>query len=204
MPPERGGSERVGARRVGGMMFAKLGPVTMLLLAMPGAAGSAEPGAAPVPAAVIALSGCWTGKGAVMGKPVAIALSAYPIVQDAMLAVEAASSALADPSDDYAAHLIFGGDTRGPTPSAAKPTGDRIVGYWADSFGGAFAATGRGESRAGGFDITYRYANGSFVNRWRGAGDRLTWQIVSVDRKGRETPFAHYALTKTACRSAAS
>ncbi|WP_307090027.1 hypothetical protein [Sphingomonas faeni] len=44
-----------------------------------------------------------------MGKAVAIAVNAYPIVQDAMLAVEAASSALADPQDQYAAHLVFGG-----------------------------------------------------------------------------------------------
>lgn len=155
-----------------------------------------EPSAPPVPSRVIALGGCWAGRGEVMGKPVTTTAVAKPIVQGAMLALDAESSALMDPSDRYSAHLIFGGagERRGTTA-------DQIIGFWTDSFGGAFAASGRGESRPDGFDITYRYADNAFVNRWRFAGDRLTWHITARDRKGAETPFAHYSLQKTACRT---
>ncbi|MCD2325228.1 hypothetical protein LQ953_14490 [Sphingomonas sp. IC-56] len=132
-----------------------------------------------------------------MRKPVGMAISVYPIVQGAMLAIEVASSAVEDPDDEYAAHLIFGG--AGKQPGAA-PGG--ITGYWADSFGGAFAASGRGESRPGGFDITYHYPDMAYVNRWRLAGDRLTWQIVARDKKGAEKPFASYTLHKAACGEA--
>lgn len=171
--------------------------IVAVLLAAPSAGWGMEPGGTPVPASVRALNGCWQGEGSVMGKAVAIAVNAYPIVQDAMLAVEAASSALADPEDQYAAHLVFGG---------GKPTGavpGSVVGYWADSFGGAFAAEGRGDVRPGGFDITYQYPDRAYVNRWRMSGDTLTWEIVARDRKAVEKPFASYALHKTACRSSA-
>jgi hypothetical protein len=166
------------------------------LLAISSAGRTAEPSASPVPASIYALDGCWEGRGDVMGKPVAIAVSAYPIVQNAMFALEAASSAIADPSDQYAAHLVFGGASKqaGATPNA-------IVGYWADSFGGAFSASGKGESHPDGFDITYQYPDDAFVNRWRLSGDRLTWQIVARDGKGIEKPFASYTLHKTTCRS---
>lgn len=174
-------------------MFKKLCCVATLALAL-SPAQAAEPGTTPVPPAVRALTGCWEGRGEVMRKPVAIAVSAYPIVQDAMLALEAASSALDDPEDKYAAHLIFGG--AGKQAGAAA---DGITGYWADSFGGAFAALGRGESRSDGFDITYHYPDDAYVNRWRLAGDRLTWQIVARDNKGAEKPFASYTLHKAAC-----
>ncbi|UYY57964.1 hypothetical protein [Sphingomonas sp. S2-65] len=169
--------------------------VAAALLAASSAAPAAEPAATPVPASVRALSGCWEGRGEVMGKAVAVAISAYPIVGDAMVAVEAASSAIADPEDQYAAHLILGGGGKQPN-KAAEP----IVGYWADSFGGAFAASARGESRADGFDMTYQYPDNAYVNRWRIAGDRLTWEIVARSKGGVQKPFAKYALRKGACR----
>ena len=177
------------------MMFGRLCWTATALLAASSASRAAEPGSIPVPASVLALTGCWEGRGEVMGKSVAIAVNAYPIVQDAMLAVEAASSAIADPQDQYAAHLLFGGAAKQPGTAGAP-----VVGYWADSFGGAFAAPGRGESRPGGFDITYRYPDDAFVNRWRVSGDRLTWQIVARDGKGAEKPFASYTLQKATCR----
>lgn len=176
-------------------MFGKLVCVAAML-AMPSVSAAADRPATPIPASVAALSGCWEGRGEVNGKPVAIFVAAYPIVRNAMLAIEAASSAVADPDDQYAAHLVLGG-----VRSAAG--GDRIVGSWADSFGGAFAAGGEGESRAGGFDITYRYPDGAFVNRWRVSGKDLTWRIVRRDAKGAEKPFADYRLEKAACRASA-
>jgi hypothetical protein len=132
-----------------------------------------------------------------MSKPVTIAVIAKPIVQDAMLAFEVESSAVADPRDRYSAHLIFGGASKQPGKSA-----DQIVGFWADSFGGAFAASGQGESRSDGFDVTYQYPEDAFVNRWRLSGSRLTWQIVARDGKGAEKPFASYVLHREACRPA--
>jgi hypothetical protein len=112
----------------GGLMIGK--PcIAMVMLAASSTGSALEAGVMPVPTSVNALGGCWEGQGTVMGKAVAIAVNAYPIVQDAMLAVEAASSALADPQDQYAAHLVFGGTGR-PSKTGAGP----IVGYWADSF----------------------------------------------------------------------
>ena len=178
-------------------MFGKLCGAAAVLAGLSSVAHAAEPGATSMPTAVSALAGCWEGRGEVMGKAVAIAVNAYPIVHDAMLALEAASSAINDPQDQYAAHLLFGGASKSPGQAV-----DTIVGYWADSFGGAFAAPGRGESRADGFDMTYLYPDASYVNQWRLSGDRLNWQIVARDGKGTEKPFARYTLHKTACRAA--
>lgn len=165
------------------------------LLAHSTVAHAQEPGATPIPAAVAALAGCWDGRGEVMGKSVRIAISARSIVQNAMLALDADSSAVADPKDRYAAHLIFGG-----TDVSEAAPGSNIVGFWADSFGGAFTATGRGESRSDGFDMTYRYPHAAFVNRWRPTNNRLSWQIVARNAEGIEKPFASYLLRKVPCR----
>lgn len=166
----------------------------LALTILPSAASAAESGTPAVPAKVAALAGCWEGRGEVMGKPVITSVVARPIVQDAMLAVDAESRAAADPKDLYSAHLIFGGAGQQPGASA-----DQIVGFWADSFGGAFASSGRGETRPEGFDITYTYPDDAFVNRWRLSGDRLSWQIVTRDGKGVEKPFASYTLRKATC-----
>ena len=157
-------------------------------------ANAAPPDAAPIPAAVAAMRGCWRGAGVVMSKAVTTTLTAKSIVRDAMFVVEVDSSATADARDRYAAHLIFGGTDRQPTTAT-----ETIVGFWADSFGGAFAANGIGVSRPDGFDITYQYPDDAFVNRWRLTGNRLSWKIVARDRTGTEKPFASYELAKTAC-----
>lgn len=157
---------------------------------MASAAPAAEPGAAPVPAGVGALAGCWTGKGEVMGKAVSITLAARPVALGVLMTVDADSTALADPADRYAAHLTFGG---------AKA--DSITGFWADSFGGDYAATGHGSPRPGGFDMTYDYGADAFVNRWRIEGTQLNWQIAAQSKDGAEKPFASYRLTKTTCAS---
>lgn len=148
-----------------------------------------DPPPAPVPAEVRALSGCWTGAGEVMGKPVTIALAAKPITEGAMFLVEARSHAITDPKDRYAAHLIFGG--KGSEPSA-------VSGFWIDSFGGDFTATGAGAATPDGFDIAYAYPDASFVNRWRRAGETLSWTIVAKTAKA-ENAFARYDLKRVAC-----
>jgi hypothetical protein len=56
--------------------------IAMVLLAASSSGQAMEPGGAPVPTSVSALTGCWEGQGAVMGKAVAIAVNAYPIVQE--------------------------------------------------------------------------------------------------------------------------
>jgi catechol 2,3-dioxygenase-like lactoylglutathione lyase family enzyme len=175
-------------------MFKKRVCAVQVMIMLSPVARAAEPGTAPVPAAVVALNGCWDGRGEVMGKAVTMAIAAKPIVQDALLAVDAESRAVADDKDRYSAHLIFGGANKAPGATA-----DPIVGFWADSFGGAFTTLGRGESRSGGFDIAYQYPDNAFVNRWRVDGNRLTWQIVARNGKGVEKPFASYALRKAAC-----
>jgi hypothetical protein len=177
-------------------MFAKLFCAVTVSAATLSDAHCAELASSPVPPSVMVLEGCWEGSGDVTGKPVALAVNAYLIVQDAMLAIEAVSSAISDPKDQYSAHLVFGG-----TGKQSESEADQIVGYWADSFGGAFAAPGRGLGGADGFEITYQYPDDAFVNRWRVSGDRLTWQIAVRDRKGVEKPFASYVLRKAKCGS---
>lgn len=168
-----------------------------LLLAGSAAAGAVEPGTDPVPSAVTRLKGCWSGQGKVLGKPVAIVMRGDPVAQDALFAVDVDSSAIADPADRYAAHLIFGGERRlegGPA--------DPMVGFWADSFGGAYVAMGHGAARPEGFEITYTYPDNAFINHWEIGTERLTWEIVARDKAGAEQPFASYALRKVTCPAA--
>jgi len=170
-----------------------------LALLLPLAAGSALAKEAPAiqaPAPVRALDGCWRGAGEVMGKPVTITLSARAIVEGAMVLVETQSQATADPSDRYAAHLLFGGRTKTEQDPAT------ISGFWADSFGGDYTAIGLGSPRPDGFEIAYVYADARFINRWTVQGDRLDWRIVAKTGAGPEKDFAHYALTRAACADA--
>ncbi|MFN3557847.1 MAG: hypothetical protein ACK4UQ_01075 [Brevundimonas sp.] len=151
-----------------------------------------EPGAAPVPIEVKAIAGCWRGEGQVMGKPVAITLTAGPAAEDALFIVDSASQATGDPADRHAAHLIFGGKT-------ATPAGGTIFGFWSDSFGGDYTAIGSGAATPGGFEVSYAYPDARFINRWSVAGDRLSWRIVAADAEGVEADFADYALTRADC-----
>ena len=155
---------------------------------------AAAPGAVPVPDAVIALKGCWLGVGQAVGKPVTVALRSRAILQDAMVVVDVESSALADPRDRYSAHLLFGS-----ARERADEQGDDIMGFWSDSFGGAFTALGRGSSRSDGFDIVYRYPDSDFINRWTLSGDKLTWLIVERTPKRVDKVFATYRLSRAPC-----
>jgi hypothetical protein len=119
-------------------MFDRWSWLAAALVAVSSATTAAEPGVVPVPSAVRALEGCWYGSGHVMGKPVTIVLSAKPIVQGALFVIDAASVAKDDASDRYSAHLILGGANQ-PSGARAEP----ISGFWADSFGGTFTATGQ-------------------------------------------------------------
>lgn len=171
---------------------------SVLLLAMAGVARAEDPPPAPVPAEVRALEGCWRGAGDVMGKAVEITLAARPAALGTVLTVDADSVAKTDAKDRYAAHLVLAG--RGAPPEDGAATG--VSGFWSDSFGGDFTATGKGEVAPGGFDIAYAYPDAVFVNRWRRDGDRLTWTIVA--RSGdKENAFARYELKREACQKTA-
>lgn len=163
--------------------------LALLLLPVPAFAQDVS----KIPPAVFALSGCWQGEGAVMGKPVAIALTAYPIVEGAMFAIDAESHATADPKDRYAAHLLFGDGGKDGA----------IAGYWADSFGAAYTATGKGAPTAEGFAITYPYPDADFVNQWQRKDGGLVWQITARDKAGKESLFARYTLREASCGKAA-
>jgi hypothetical protein len=166
------------------------GWVMMALALLPTAVAAAEPG---VPAGVALITGCWRGEGAVEGKPVTMAVAARPAALDALLVVEADSAAVADASDRYAAHLVLAGD--------GKPGGG-VTGFWADSFGGGYTAEGRGKAGPDGFDITYSYPDGAYVNEWRVLANRLLWRIIARGSKGSVSVFAAYSLTKTPCPAA--
>jgi hypothetical protein len=161
----------------------------MLLAAVLFAPGVAAEEPARAPDAVRRVEGCWEGAGEVMGKPVKIAVKARLVALGAMLALDADSVAIANPSDRYAAHLLFGG---------GKEAGE-VAGFWSDSFGGNMTATGSGTAHADGFDIAYPYSDAKFVNRWRFSGEQLAWTIIARDNNGRETPFAGYRLRPMAC-----
>lgn len=169
-----------------------------LALSLSLAAGAAVARDAPpaqLPAQVKALTGCWRGAGEVMGKPVMITLSAKPIVEGAMVLVEADSHATADPADRYAAHLLFGARTAKPSEPAT------ISGFWADSFGGDYTATGLGSPTKDGLEMAYVYPDASFINRWTLAGDKLDWRITARE-DGKDQAFAHYEATRVACSTA--
>ncbi|WP_029011683.1 hypothetical protein [Niveispirillum irakense] len=154
-------------------------------------ASALEPGVPPVPAAVSALTGCWKGEGVVMDKKVSISLSARAVALDAMFAIDSDSTTIGDPSDRYAAHLLFG---------AGSAKDDKAVsGFWSDSFGGTFTAIGTGSVQPGGFDISYQYPDSLFINRWRMGDTGLRWDIIARDANGKEAPFAAYTLTRAAC-----
>jgi hypothetical protein len=144
---------------------------------------------ARAPDAVRRLEGCWQGVGEVIGKPVTIAVRARPVALGAMMALDADSVAIANPSDRYAAHLVLGGgkETRA------------VTGFWSDSFGGTMTATGNGTAQADGFDISYLYSDAEFVNRWRISGEQLAWTIFARDKAGRDALFARYRLKRENC-----
>lgn len=179
-------------------MRMRVSDASLVLLAITGGgwgvAWADDPPPAPVPAEVKALEGCWRGEGEVMGKPVEMTLSAKPAALGTVLTVDADSHAKADPKDRYAAHLVLAG--RGPPSQAGPATG--VSGFWSDSFGGDFTATGKGEVQPGGFDIAYAYPDALFVNRWRRDGRDLTWTIVARS-DGKENAFARYTLKRAAC-----
>jgi len=150
---------------------------------------------APPPAALQALQGCWHGSGTVMGKHVTLTLRAEPTALGAMIALDTTSVANADPTDRYAAHLVFGW----LPPKEGRPV---LTGYWADSFGGAFAAPGEGEAQAERFEMRYRFGSDTFVNRWQRSAQGLDWTIIARDAAGKEQPFASYRLTAAPCPAA--
>ena len=168
----------------------------LLLSLTAGSALAQDAAPAQVPAQVKALAGCWSGTGEVMGKPVTMVLSAKPIALGAMFLVEAESHAKADPTDRYAAHLVFGGR------AAKKDAPDTLSGFWIDSFGGDYTATGVGAPRKDGFDIAYAYPDASFINRWTSSGGGLDWTIVAKSGSAPEEAFARYVLTRAKCSKA--
>lgn len=163
-----------------------------VLVLAAGSAAAQDAPSAPLPAQVKALEGCWRGTGEVMGKPVTLDLSARPATLGAMFVIEAASQAKADPKDRYAAHLVIGAKA----PKGAFPA--ILTGYWADSFGGDFTATGAGAVREDGFELSYSYPPSSFLNRWTLTGDTLTWTITARDGDKTQA-FASYRATRVAC-----
>lgn len=169
--------------------------VACLLAGMTTSAYAQEPGAEPVPQEVLALAGCWQGAGSVMGKPVSITLAAKPITEGALFLVEADSHALTDPTDRYAAHLIFGGR------AAVDRKQGGISAFFADSFGGDFTAVGTGSVGANSFEVAYTYPDATFVNRWTVTPASASWTIVMKDEAGAEKAFASYDLSRTQCAS---
>jgi hypothetical protein len=173
----------------------KVSSALALLLSLAGGSALAQNAPTPqVPPQLQALAGCWRGTGEVMGKPVTLSLTAKPVALGAMFLIEAESQAKADPADRYAAHLVIGAHA----PKDGLPA--TLTGFWADSFGGDYTATGAGAVRKDGFEITYPYPPSSFVNRWTQAGDQLAWRITA--REGdKDQVFAHYEATRVTCPS---
>ena len=165
--------------------------LAMMVAALPAGVAAAEP---PLPQGLMLLKGCWRGAGEVEGKPVTMTMAAQPAALDALLLVDADSAAVDDAGDRHVAHLVFAGD--------GKP-GQGVTGFWADSFGGGYTATGRGKAGPDGFDITYAYPDAAYINEWRVAANRLEWRIFARGSQGSVSIFARYALTKTPCPASA-
>lgn len=150
-----------------------------------------EPGVPPVPPMVTGLVGCWQGEGDVGGKPIWISLRVYPVADGGFVAIDSLSIANSDPNDRYQTHLLFGG--------SGTDDGRGITAFWSDSFGGAYSATGAGLVVDGGFVVTYRYSERTFMNEWLVGDGSLTWTVTVRGPDGHETSFARNQLRPVPC-----
>jgi hypothetical protein len=97
----------------GKSMFKTLCCAATAMLALSTVTRAAEPGATRIPQAVVAVSGCWGGRGEVMGKPVTVTIDAKPIVQNAMMALDRRRAGSLDSGRTVS-------EARSPLPDAGK------------------------------------------------------------------------------------
>jgi hypothetical protein len=174
------------------MSYVELG---LALMALAAPATYVDDGSSSMlPAHVTSLVGCWQGSGEVMDKPVRTQLNARSITQGAHVVIEADSQAVADAKDTYSAHILIGATAS----TDHRPAG--LSSYFVDSFGGDASAMGTGHDTADGFEVTYRYGEIDFINRWTAGATTLSWAIVMKGADGTEQPFARYVFEPTACR----
>jgi hypothetical protein len=138
----------------------------------------------PAHAALDRLAGCWAAAGTVGDKPVTMAMRGSWRLGGRYLLLEAQGL---DPADPYDAAVVLG-----------DHDGDKVSGWWMDSFGAGYSAAGAGGADAAGIRVDFAYPNASYVNRFTPDGAGWAWTITEHKPAG-DTPFASYRLTRSAC-----
>lgn len=132
------------------------------------------------------MEGCWQVDGVVQGKPARNLAKVSPRLGGRYSLLELHGL---DPADPYDAAIIMAPDE--------KP--GSIVGYWLDSFGGAFSTSGRGRVEKDGMAIDFVYPDATFINQFSPEGEGWRWSIINRSSSGSESLFARYTMMRTSC-----
>jgi hypothetical protein len=150
-------------------------------------AASAAPAPNAVPAVVGGLEGCWNVTGSVRGKDApSIARGDWHIGRLCFM-LQLRSVVQGKP---YTAAIIYGA---GPKPGS-------IGSYWLDVVGGTTPTPVTGAPTADGFIVAYDFGDSVYTNRFASTADGWRWTIMEQVTGKPEREFAHYHLTRAACR----
>ncbi|WP_448662766.1 hypothetical protein ACG3SL_19265 [Sphingomonas sp. CJ20] len=160
-------------------------PIAILPLALAATLVAAPIRPDPAAGALSGLTGCWDAPGQVMGKPVRMAVRGSWRLGERYILVEMHGL---DPADPYDAAIVMGGHD-----------GDKLAGWWMDSFGAGYSAAGKGAVTNGVLEIDYAYPDAGYRNRLERKGKGWHWTITERKPDGSTRAFAAYDLTPTPC-----
>lgn len=134
--------------------------------------------------------GCWAGTGDVTGLEVTAKLKVSPILSGTHRLFEVDSHLKTNANDRYSAHIIV-------AETADVP--GVLISYYADSFGGDFAASGKGTIEADGLSIEYARPRYAEVNRWKIDGSVLRWTNTVVRAPDDQLVAHTYEMSRVGC-----
>ena len=152
-----------------------------------GGAAEAQQGARLDDALLQKLEGRWDLVREVRGEVVRNTLEASWVLNHQFLQVHMLDTAK---PPAYEALVLIGFDART----------QEYVAHWTDSWGGEFAAVGRGRRQGDAVEFRFEYPDGPFFNTFRWDATNGSWTFVggNVDRDGRRVPFLKDRLTRAA------
>lgn len=162
-----------------------LGSVLMLMLAPTGATAGYV--------SLADFDGCWAGTGDVIGLEVTAKLKVSPILSGTHRLFEVESRSKTNPNDRYSAHIV-------EAETADVP--GVLISYYADSFGGDFAASGKGTIEADGLSIEYARPSYPEVNQWKIDGSVLRWTNTVVRALDDQLVAHTYEMSRVGCAGA--
>jgi|GEM_PF-3174123 len=137
--------------------------------------------------------GCWAGTGDVTGLEVTAKLKVSPILSGTHRLFEVESRLNTNANDRYSAHIIV-------AETADVP--GVLISYYADSFGGDFAASGKGTIEADGLSIEYARPSYPEVNQWKIDGSVLRWTNTVVRALDDQLVAHTYEMSRVGCTGA--